>query len=159
MNLNYMDILNLFTDPLFVMLFFAVLAIVVTPIIWITSCKQITGTYSVYHLIFNRKYWALSILNWQYGLKRAEGVSTRDFIIWFNVTYLSQGFRSRWKMLTSEERTLFVEILSNPEFIEENLGLKKYTAKEHKRILAAWEDLKRSYDEELAELDNNVELN
>ena len=133
--------------------------IVIIPTIWIVSCKQITHTWNVFKYVFDRKYWALSILNWQYGLKRAEGVSTRDFIIWFNVTYLSQGFRSRWKILTSEERTLFVEILSNPEFIEENLGLKKYTAKEHKRILAAWENLKRSYDEELAELDNNVELN
>ena len=158
MNLNYMDILNLFSDPLFVMLFFAVLAIVLTPIIWITSCKQITGTYSVYHLIFNRKYWALSILNWQYRLKKAEGVSTRDFIIWFNVHYLSKGFRSRWRFLKSEERTLFVEILSNPEFIEENLGLDKYTVKEHNRILADWEELKRFYDEELAKLDSDVEL-
>ena len=154
-----MDILKYLSDPLFPLFLFAVIVVVSTPIIWISSCKKITGTFNVPTLLLNRKYWALSILNWQYGLKRAEGVSTRDFIIWFNVTYLSQGFRSRWKILTSEERTLFVEILSNPEFIEENLGLKKYTAKEHKRILAAWEDLKRSYDEELAELDNNVELN
>ena len=59
--------------------------------------------------------------------------------------------------MTSEERTLFVEILSNPEFIEENLGLKKYTAKEHKRILAAWEELKRFYDEQVDPSDD-VEL-
>jgi hypothetical protein len=51
-----------------------------------------------------------------------------------------------------------VEILSNPEFIEGNLGLDKYTKRDHDRILAAWEDLKRSYDEELAYLDSNVEL-
>jgi hypothetical protein len=108
--------------------------------------------------IFDRKYWALSILNWQYRLKKAEGVSTRDFIIWFNVHYLSKGFRSRWRFLKSEERTLFVEILSNPEFIEENLGLDKYTVKEHNRILADWEELKRFYDEELAKLDSDVEL-
>ena len=84
-------------------------------------------------------------------------MSTRDFIIWFNVHYLSKGFRSRWKILTSEERTLFVEILSNPEFIEENLGLAKYTIKEHNRILAAWEDLKRFYDEQVDPSDD-VEL-
>lgn len=100
-----------------------------------------------YCLIGNN--WALSILNWQYRLKKGEGVSTRDFIIWFNVHYLSKGFRSRWKILTSEERTIFVEILSNPEFIEDNLGLDRYTKRDHDRILAAWEDLKRSYDEEL----------
>ena len=158
MNLNYMDILNLFTDPLFVLLFFAASAVVMVPIIWIISCKQLTGTFSVRKFAFDRKYWALAVLNWQYRLKRAEGISTRDFVIWFNVSYLSKGFRSRWKILKSEERTLFVEILSNPEFIEENLGLDKYTVKEHKRILAAWEDLKRFYDEELAKLDSDVEL-
>ena len=63
---------------------------------------------------------------------------------------------SKWN---GEERTIFVEILSNPEFIEDNLGLDRYTKRDHDRILAAWEDLKRSYDEELANLDSNVELN
>ncbi len=153
-----MDILNLFTDPLFVLLFFAASAVVMVPIIWIISCKQLTGTFSVRKFAFDRKYWALAVLNWQYRLKRAEGISTRDFVIWFNVSYLSKGFRSRWKILKSEERTLFVEILSNPEFIEENLGLDKYTVKEHNRILADWEELKRFYDEELAKLDSDVEL-
>ena len=157
MNLNYMDILNLFTDPLFVLLFFAASAVVMVPIIWIISCKQLTGTFSVRKFAFDRKYWALAVLNWQYRLKRAEGISTRDFVIWFNVSYLSKGFRSRWKSLNSEERTLFVEILSNPEFIEENLGLDKYTVKEHNRILADWEELKRFYDEQVDPSDD-VEL-
>ena len=140
------------------LLFFAASAVVMVPIIWIISCKQLTGTFSVRKFAFDRKYWALAVLNWQYRLKRAEGISTRDFVIWFNVSYLSKGFRSRWKILKSEERTLFVEILSNPEFIEENLGLDKYTVKEHNRILADWEELKRFYDEELAKLDSDVEL-
>ena len=152
-----MDILNLFSDPLFVLLFFAASAVVMVPIIWIISCKQLTGTFSVRKFAFDRKYWALAVLNWQYRLKRAEGISTRDFVIWFNVSYLSKGFRSRWKSLNSEERTLFVEILSNPEFIEENLGLDKYTVKEHNRILADWEELKRFYDEEVDPSDD-VEL-
>ena len=152
-----MDILNLFSDPLFVLLFFAVSAVVMVPIIWIISCKQLTGTFSVRKFAFDRKYWALAVLNWQYRLKRAEGISTRDFVIWFNVSYLSKGFRSRWKSLNSEERTLFVEILSNPEFIEENLGLDKYTVKEHNRILADWEELKRFYDEQVDPSDD-VEL-
>jgi hypothetical protein len=152
-----MDILNLFTDPLFVLLFFAASAVVMVPIIWIISCKQLTGTFSVRKFAFDRKYWALAVLNWQYRLKRAEGISTRDFVIWFNVSYLSKGFRSRWKSLNSEERTLFVEILSNPEFIEENLGLDKYTVKEHNRILADWEELKRFYDEQVDPSDD-VEL-
>jgi hypothetical protein len=152
-----MDILNLFTDPLFVLLFFAASAVVMVPIIWIISCKQLTGTFSVRKFAFDRKYWALAVLNWQYRLKRTEGISTRDFAIWFNVSYLSKGFRSRWKSLNSEERTLFVEILSNPEFIEENLGLDKYTVKEHNRILADWEELKRFYDEQVDPSDD-VEL-
>ena len=152
-----MDILNLFSDPLFVLLFFAASAVVMVPIIWIISCKQLTGTFSVRKFAFDRKYWALAVLNWQYRLKRAEGISTRDFVIWFNVHYLSKGFRSRWRFLKSEERTLFVEILSNPEFIEENLGLDKYTVKEHNRILADWEELKRFYDEQVDPSDD-VEL-
>lgn len=152
-----MDILNLFSDPLFVLLFFAASAVVMVPIIWIISCKQLTGTFCVRKFAFDRKYWALAVLNWQYRLKRAEGISTRDFVIWFNVSYLSKGFRSRWKSLNSEERTLFVEILSNPEFIEENLGLDKYTVKEHNRILADWEELKRFYDEQVDPSDD-VEL-
>ena len=152
-----MDILKYFSDPLFVLLFFVVSAVVMVPIIWIISCKQLTGTFSVRKFAFDRKYWALAVLNWQYRLKRAEGISTRDFVIWFNVSYLSKGFRSRWKSLNSEERTLFVEILSNPEFIEENLGLDKYTVKEHNRILADWEELKRFYDEQVDPSDD-VEL-
>lgn len=152
-----MDILKYFSDPLFVLLFFAASAVVMVPIIWIISCKQLTDTFSVRKFAFDRKYWALAVLNWQYRLKRAEGISTRDFVIWFNVSYLSKGFRSRWKSLNSEERTLFVEILSNPEFIEENLGLDKYTVKEHNRILADWEELKRFYDEQVDPSDD-VEL-
>ena len=152
-----MDILKYFSDPLFVLLFFAASAVVMVPIIWIISCKQLTGTFSVRKFAFDRKYWALAVLNWQYRLKRAEGISTRDFVIWFNVSYLSKGFRSRWKSLNSEERTLFVEIQSNPEFIEENLGLDKYTVKEHNRILADWEELKRFYDEQVDPSDD-VEL-
>ena len=50
-----------------------------------------------------------------------------------------------------------MEILSNPEFIEENLGLDKYTVKEHNRILADWEELKRFYDEQVDPSDD-VEL-
>ena len=152
-----MDILNLFSHPLFELLLLAVIIIVALPIVLTRSCKQITGTFRVCKFIFDRKYWALSILNWQYRLKKAEGVSTRDFIIWFNVHYLSKGLRSRWRFLKSEERTLFVEILSNPEFIEENLGLDKYTVKEHNRILADWEELKRFYDEQVDPSDD-VEL-
>ena len=101
------EILGDFSDPPFPLFLFAVIVIVSTPIIWIYSCKKITGTFNVPTILLNRKYWALSILNWQYRLKKGEGVSTRDFIIWFNVHYLSKVFRSRWKILTSEERTIF----------------------------------------------------
>ena len=153
-----MDTLEYFSMPLLGYMIFAIIVVIGIPIVWIRTCVQMTGTLRVGWFLFNRKYWALSILNYQYRLKKAEGVSTRDFIIWFNVHYLSKGFRSRWKILTSEERTIFVEILSNPEFIEDNLGLDRYTKRDHDRILAAWEDLKRSYDEELANLDSNVEL-
>ena len=59
--------------------------------------------------------------------------------------------------MNNEERATFVEILSNPEFIENNLGIDKYTFVDHYRILASWEELKRYYDEQTNPSDN-VEL-
>ena len=89
-----MDILNLFSHPLFELLLFAVIIIVALPIVLTRSCKQITGTFRVCKFIFDRKYWALSILNWQYRLKKAEGVSTRDlmFIIYLKDLGLDGDF-------------------------------------------------------------------
>lgn len=69
-----MDILKYLSDPLFPLFLFAVIVVVSTPIIWISSCNKITGTFNVPTLLLNRKYWALSILNWQYRLIDKDGV-------------------------------------------------------------------------------------
>ena len=150
-----MEILDLITRVLYII---AIVVVVVGPLAtMILTCRQVTGTWNVRHFFCNRKYWALSILNWRYREKKAEGLSTRDFIRFINSYYLANGFVSRWKFMKQEERTLFVEILSNPGFIEENLGLFKYTVEEHARILAAWEKLKKFYDGQIDQSDN-VEL-
>ena len=52
------EILGYFSDPLFPLFLFAVIVVVFTPIIWISSCKKITGTFNVPTLLLNRKYWA-----------------------------------------------------------------------------------------------------
>lgn len=150
-----MEILDLITRILTII---AIVVVVVGPLAtMVLACRQVTGTWNVRHFYGNRKYWALSILNWRYREKKAEGLSTRDFIRFINSHYLANGFVSRWKFMKREERTLFVEILSNPGFIEENLGLFKYTYEDHTRILAAWEELKLIYDGQIDPSDN-VEL-
>lgn len=100
----------------------------------------------------------MAILNFRYKEKRAEELSTREFVRFFNSHYLSKGFWGFWKRLNDDERRTFVEILSNPRFIEENLGLEKYTFELHQQITASWDKLKKEYEEELARMENNVEL-
>ncbi|MBR2063944.1 MAG: hypothetical protein IJ971_04540 [Bacteroidales bacterium] len=63
-----------------------------------------------------------------------------------------------WRRLNDEERTTFVEILSNPRFIEENLGHEKYTIEIHQQITASWDELKKRHEEELAMMEDIVEL-
>lgn len=127
------------------------------PIILIINCRQITRTWDFIRFRYNSKFWALSILNWRYRQKKAHGLSTIDFIIYFNKSYLSQGFHGMWKTLDDEGRNIFVGILSNPRFIEENFGLEKFTFEEHLRILSKWEELMKSYSE-LDDPSDNVEL-
>jgi hypothetical protein len=62
-----------------------------------------------------------------------------------------------WKTLDDEGRNIFVGILSNPRFIEENFGLEKFTFEEHLRILSKWEELMKSYSE-IDDPSDNVEL-
>lgn len=63
-----------------------------------------------------------------------------------------------WRKLDDEERRTFVEILSNPRFIEENLGVEIYTLEKHQQVIAAWEELKLRYKAELEELESNTNL-
>ena len=150
-----METLNLITRILYIIAIVVVIVGLLATMV--VACHQVTGTWNIRRFYCNKQYWALSILNWRYREKKAEGLSTRDFIRFINSHYLANGFVSRWKFMTQEERTLFVEILSNPEFIEENLGLYKYSFEEHTRILTDWEDLKRYYDS-LTDPSDNVEL-
>lgn len=139
-----MEILDLITRILYII---AIVVVVVGPLAtMVLTCRQVTGTWNVRRFYGNSRYWAMSILNFRYSEKKAEGLSACEFVRFFNHNYLSKGFLGFWRRLSDEERTTFVEILSNPKFIEENFGLDKYTYENHKKILASWNELKSFYD-------------
>ena len=122
------------------------------------ACRQVTGTWNVRRFYFDGKYWAMSILNLRYREKQTEGMSGREFVRFFNSYYLAKGFWGMWRKLNDEERKTFVEILSNPRFIEENLGVERYTLEKHQQVVASWEKLKLEYKAELEELESNTNL-
>ena len=151
-----MEILDLITRILYII---AVVVVVVGPMTAMAvTCHQVTGTWNVRRFYFDGKYWAMSILNLRYREKKAEGLSGREFVRFFNSYYLAKGFWGMWRKLNDEERRTFVEILSNPRFIEENLGVKIYTLEKHQQVIASWEKLKLQYKAELEELESNTNL-
>ena len=151
-----MEILDLITRILYII---AIVAVIVGPLAaMLLACRQVTGTWDLRHFYGDSRYWAMSILNFRYKEKKAEGLSAREFIRFFNRHYLAKGFWGFWKRLNNEERATFVEILSNPRFIEENLGHEKYTIEIHQQITASWDELKKRHEEELAMMEDIVEL-
>ena len=145
-----MEILDLITRILYII---AVVVVVVGPMTAMAvTCHQVTRTWNVRRFYGDRRYWAMSILNFRYREKKAEGLSGREFVRFFNSYYLAKGFWGMWRKLNDEERRTFVEILSNPRFIEENLGVKIYTLEKHQQVIASWEKLKLQYKAELEEL-------
>lgn len=151
-----MEILDLITRILYII---AVVVVVVGPMTAMAvTCHQVTRTWNVRRFYGDRRYWAMSILNFRYREKKAEGLSGREFVRFFNSYYLAKGFWGMWRKLNDEERRTFVEILSNPRFIEENLGVKIYTLEKHQQVIASWEKLKLQYKAELEELESNTNL-
>lgn len=151
-----MEILDLITRILYII---AVVVVVVGPMTAMAvTCHQVTRTWNVRRFYGDRRYWAMSILNFRYREKKAEGLSGREFVRFFNSYYLAKGFWGMWRKLNDEERRTFVEILSNPRFIEENLGVKIYTLERHQQVIASWEKLKLQYKAELEELESNTNL-
>ena len=151
-----MEILDLITRILYII---AVVVVVVGPMTAMAvTCHQVTRTWNVRRFYGDRRYWAMSILNFRYREKKAEGLSGREFVRFFNSYYLAKGFWGMWRKLDDEERRTFVEILSNPRFIEENLGVKIYTLDKHQQVIASWEKLKLRYKAELEELESNTNL-
>ena len=146
---NIVDILTIIVSVVVVVVPLTAMAV---------ACHQVTGTWNVRRFYFDGKYWAMSILNLRYREKKTEGLSGREFVRFFNSHYLAKGFWGFWKKLKDEERTTFVEILSNPRFIEENLGREQYTFNYHKQVMSSWEQLKATYEVELKTLEEGVEL-
>ena len=151
-----MEILDLITRILYII---AVVGVGVGPMTAMAvTCHQVTRTWNVRRFYGDRRYWVMSILNFRYREKKAEGLSGREFVRFFNSYYLAKGFWGMWRKLDDEERRTFVEILSNPRFIEENLGVERYTLEKHQQVIAAWEELKLRYKAELEELESNTNL-
>ena len=151
-----MEILDLITRILYII---AVVVVVVGPMTAMAvTCHQVTRTWNVKRFYGDHRYWAMSILNFRYREKMAEGMSGREFVRFFNSYYLAKGFWGMWRKLNDEERRTFVAILSNPKFIEENLGVKRYTLEKHQQVIASWEELKLRYKAELESLESNTNL-
>ena len=91
-----------------------VIVVVGLLVITVLACYQVTCTWNLRQYYGNSRYWAMSILNFRYKEKKAEGLSAREFVRFFNHNYLSKGFLGMWRRLNDEERTTIVEILSNP---------------------------------------------
>ena len=151
-----MEILDLITRILYII---AVVVVVVGPMTAMAvTCHQVTRTWNVRRFYGDRRYWAMAVLNFRYREKKAEGMSGREFVRFFNSYYLAKGFWGMWRKLNDEERRTFVAILSNPKFIEENLGVKRYTLEKHQQVIASWEELKLRYKAELESLESNTNL-
>ena len=151
-----MEILNCIRDILYI-IFIAVVVLGPFYVIF-RACREVTGTWNLKLFYRDHRYWSMSILNFRYREKKAEGLSGREFVRFFNSYYLAKGFWGMWRKLNDEERRTFVEILSNPRFIEENLGVKIYTLEKHQQVIASWEKLKLQYKAELEELESNTNL-
>ena len=113
-------------------------------------CHDCTKTWWGLHFMLNSKYWAMSILYWRYHEKKAEGMTTEDFVNYFTQKYLVDISRSKWNLMPGKKRLTFIKILSNTRFIDEYLNVDKYSYTYHKEVMAAWEDLKKRNEQELA---------
>lgn len=69
-----MEILDLITRILYIM---AIVAVIVGPLAaMLLACRQVTGTLDLRHFYGDSRYWAMSILNFRYKEKKAEGMSS-----------------------------------------------------------------------------------
>ena len=151
-----MDILNFIRDILNIIF---IVVLVSSPFyVILRACREVTGTWNLKLFYRDHRYWAMAVLNFRYRDKKAEGMSGREFVRFFNSYYLAKGFWGMWRKLNDEERRTFVAILSNPKFIEENLGVKRYTLEKHQQVIASWEELKLRYKAELESLESNTNL-
>lgn len=91
-----MEILDLITRILYII---AIVAVIVGPLAaMLLACRQVTGTWDLRHFYGDSRYWAMSILNFRYMEKKAEGLSAREFVRFFNHNYLSKGFLGMWRL-------------------------------------------------------------
>lgn len=91
-----MEILDLITRILYII---AIVAVIVGPLAaMLLACRQVTGTWDLRHFYGDSRYWAMSILNFRYKEKKAEGLSAREFVRFFNHNYLSKGFLGMWRL-------------------------------------------------------------
>lgn len=114
-------------------------------------CHDFTRSWWGLHFMLNSEYWAMSILYRRYHEKKAEGMTTYDFVNYFTQRYLVNVSRSKWQFMPEKSKFTFIEILSNTKFIDEYMNTDKYSYTYHKEVMSAWEDLKKRNESELAQ--------
>lgn len=76
--------------------------------------------------------------------------ATSEYFVWyFNYAILDE---LKFRNYNKKTRAVWIEMMSNPEFILENLGLKKYTYKKHRYVWKKWEGIKKIHDEYIKKL-------
>ena len=113
----------------------------------IAACHQVTHSHNLFKFIVDFKYWTFAILNYQYIKAKTEKMPIEQFMLQFTREHLSRKGFKRIFPLPEKIRVQMIIIMSNPQFIENNLGVKYYSYKYHTSVLATWEKLKNSNKE------------
>lgn len=79
--------------------------------------------------------------------------ATKQWFIWYFNYQVLGDYKPEQILHSWKVHNTWVEMLSNPEFILNNLGHKHYTFKIHKDIWAKWEKLKQGYDKQLSDIE------
>lgn len=112
-------------------------------------CRKYTGTWNGLKFVFDRKYWALAVLNHEYAEHKAE-MTLDDFILHFATHFLMPPPKGVMMRMRNPERRFLVMIVSQNDFLADNFGQMPYSTSLHNAICTRWEErLKQmSYGEE-----------
>lgn len=107
-------------------------------------CYQYTKTTNVRYFILNSVYWCFATVNYEYFMAKAENKSYEDFVLNFSRMYLGSNTIFHKIFVTEDRRTLFVMLLSQQSFIENNFGTLPFTTKDSEKVLENWIEHKKN---------------